>query len=398
MRSGPARRSGAFLLLALAALPAGAPAASPPPAGAAALCDAATALTPIGVDTASGRVLLSIPPLAAAGRGDRAGRGWIAELAVDAAEVRVYPEAGGGRFGGSVGPGPVLAAHPCGGSCLQPVRWQAGAWEPLGEPLQVPTVNTATGTYDLAGSPWIVVHGKGDRAGQVKAWGFRLEGREWQAKGRTAVTAAGDLAAVPAPQRKDAVLSGTGLFAAAGSPEVWVRGLPDLPPARQGQVIALGNGSAGGAGGAAYLSADGVVYLSADGGKSWRRSTWTPWGSGTAGLWRQGSDYWVDLPVGDRRGPLQLAWFDRRTPGSESIFLTRLGPQGAWTTLVQAKSEVATKSEKLPVSHVFAPREGTWLLLSGCVATAKGSDLVVRTYEKGTLSPPRLVPLRVAGR
>jgi hypothetical protein len=383
--SGPVRAAvllGLAALLALAAISAIMATTPVLLAAAAPLCDGTTALTPIGVDTASGRVLLSIPPLG--GRG----KGWTAELAADATEARAYPEAGGGRFGGSVGPGPVLAAQPCGGSCLQPVRWKDGAWEPLGEPLQVPAVNTATGTYDLAGSPWIVVQGKGDRAGQVKAWGFRLEGREWQLKGATPVTAAGDLAAVPAPQRKDGVLSGTGLFAASGPPQVWLKGLPALPPARQGQVVALGGGSA------AYLSADGVVYLSPDDGKSWRRSTWTPWGGGTAGLWRQGTDYWVDLPVGDRRGPLQLAWFDRRTPGSEIVYLTRLGPGGAWTTLTQAKSEVATRSEKLPVSHIFAPREGTWLLLSGCVATAGGSDLVVRTYEKGTLSPPRLVPLR----
>jgi hypothetical protein len=281
---------------------------------------------------------------------------------------------------------------PCGGSCLQPLRWSGGIWEPLGEPLQVPAVNTASGTYDLNGDPWFVVHGKGDAPGQVRAWAFHLQGREWRLAGSMPLTAAGDLAAVPAPQRKDGVLSGTGLFSASGPPESWVQGLPGLPPQRQGQVIALGGGAA------AYLSADGVVYLSADSGKTWKRSTWTPWGAGTAGMWRQGSDYWVDLPVGDRRGPLQLAWFDRRTPGQETLYLTRLGTGGTWTTLTQAKSEISTKNDKLQVSHVFAPREGVWLLLSGCVATAGESDLVVRVYDKGTLSAPRLVPLREAKR
>jgi hypothetical protein len=380
----PPRHPAGLALLALSALLASATAGAP--LAATALCDAGTALTPIGVDTGSGRVLLAVPPLG------KAARGWIAEISPGAGEAVAHPDEAGGRFGGSVGPGPVLAAKPCGGSCLQPVRWDDGAWEPLGEPLQVPAVTTATGTYDLGGTPWIVVHGAGDDAGQVRAWAFRLEGREWQRKGGLPVTAAGDLAAVPAPQRKDGVISGTGLFTASGRPANWVQGLPGLPPDRQGQVIALGGG------GAAYLSADGVVYLSPDAGKSWKRSTWTPWGASTAGMWRQGSDYWVDLPVGDRRGPLQLAWFDRRTPGQETIYLTRLGRNGAWVTLTQTKSEVTTKNDRLAVSHVLSPREGVWLLLSGCVATGDRSSLVVRTYENGALSGPRLVPLRETAR
>jgi hypothetical protein len=198
----------------------------------------------------------------------------------------------------------------------------------------------------------------------------------------------GDLQAVPSPQRRDGVLSGTGLFVPSGSPEVWVQGLPDLAPARRGAVMAL-SGSA-----AAYLSADGAVYLSSNSGKSWRRSTWTPWGTGTTGMWRQGKDYWIDLPLGDRRGPLELAWFDRRTPEQESIFLTRLNPAGDWTVLTQSKSEIRTKNDdRLEVSHVLSPRAGTLVLLSGCAATSGGSGLVIRTYDKGALSEARFVPI-----
>jgi hypothetical protein len=206
------------------------------------------------------------------------------------------------------------------------------------------------------------------------------------------VTAVGDLQAVPSPRHKDGVLSGTGLFLASGPPEVWVQGLPDLPPARRGAVVSLTAASA------AYLSADGAIYLSSDSGKSWRRSTWTPWGStGTTGIWRQGKDYWIDLPSGDRRGPLELAWFDRRTPDQESLFLTRLNPTGEWSVLAHSKSEIRTKNDdRLEVSHVLSPRSGTLVLLSGCAATAGGSGLVVRIFDKGALSEARFVPIRPA--
>ncbi|MEA2692740.1 MAG: hypothetical protein QOJ16_2127 [Acidobacteriota bacterium] len=382
--------------LLLAALPS--PAAPPPeavqaiPAPAASasrtICDATSALTPIGTDTESGRILLAVPPLAGGSQG------WVVELSAagtNGATASAYPDPADGRFGGSVGPGPVVATRPCGTGCLQPIRFKAGAWEPLGEPIAAPAVITAAATYDQTGTPWLVVHGKGKEEGVVRAWAYRLEERDWKSKGNLMVTGVGDLQAVPSPQRKDGVLSGTGLFVPSGSPEVWVQGLPDLPPARRGAVMAL-SGSA-----AAYLSADGAVYLSSNSGKSWRRSTWTPWGTGTTGMWRQGKDYWIDLPIGDRRGPLELAWFDRRTPEQESIFLTRLNPAGDWTVLTQSKSEIRTKNDdRLEVSHVLSPRAGSLVLLSGCAATAGGSGLVIRTYDKGALSEARFVPIAPA--
>jgi hypothetical protein len=369
----------------------GAPAAAAPAASPAsvpgAICDANSALTPVGTDTESGRVLFSIPPLAGSSQG------WLVELTANGTTATAYPDARDGRFGGSMGPGPVLALRPCGESCLQPVRFQGGTWEPLGEPLVAPAVITAAATYDLTGNPWLVVHGKGPETGVVRAWAYRLEEREWRSKGSLMVTAVGDLQAAPSAQRKDGILSGTGLFTASGSPEVWVQGLPELPPARRGAVIALPGSQA------AYLSADGAIYLSDNSGKSWRRSTWTPWGAGTTGIWRQGSDYWIDLPVGDRRGPLELAWFDRRVSSQEGIFLTRLTPGGQWTILAQTKSEIRTKNdERLAVSHVLAPKAGSLLLLSGCAATASGSGLVIRTIDQNTLSEARFVPITPAAR
>ncbi len=375
-----------FVMLAgLAGLGAGAR----PAAASGLLCDSGTALTPIGVDTAAGRVLLAVPPLA----GDPGGaagkeKGWIAELTASAAEIPVHRDQGA-HFGGSVGPGPVIALTSCGDTCLQPVRWEEGGFRRLGEPVLVPAAVTGGATYDLEGRPWLVVHGKAAQAGEVKAWAYRLDGREWKRAGGLTVAAVGDLPAVPAPQRLDGVVSGTGLFSSSGPATVWAGGLPGLPPARQGQVIALGGGSA------AYLSADGAIYLSADAGKRWRRSVWTPWGSDTTGIWRQGKDFWVDLPVGDRRGPLQLAWFDRRQPNEEKIVLTRLSPAGDWATLAEAASDVRSKNgEHLPVNLVLTPTAETWILLSGCAGTAGGSGLVLRAYDKGALGDPRFVPFR----
>jgi len=368
------RLHAAILVLALAA----APAVAVPP-----ICDGSTSLTLIGMDTAAGRTLFSIPPI---GEGQSA---WIVEVDSAGREARVYPDDAKGRFGGSVGPGPVMAASPCGPSCLQPVRWKDGTWEPLGDSVTAPSAVTFAATYDRTGAPWVVLHAHGAAEGQFRAWAYHLENREWQSRGSAEVTAVGEPQALPAPQRKDGILTGTGLFSASGPPEAWVTGLPSLPANRRGQLVALTGTSA------AYVSGDGVVYLSDDSGKKWRRSTWTPWGAKDAvGIWRQGSDYWVDLPFGDHQAALRLAWFDRRRPSDEVLVLTRLGTKGDWIRLADAPAEVKSKNdEHLPVTQVLVQGD-TWLLLSGCAATAEGSGLVLRAFDGKAVSAVKLLPLR----
>jgi len=372
------------LLLAALALLVSLPTAAAPLA----ICDGSTAVTLLGMDTASGRMLFSIPSTG------EDGRGWLVELDPEGREARAWPNPPKGLFGGSVGPGPVLAVTSCGTSCLQPMRWTGGAsdsgWEPLGDPLTSPTAATVTPTYDNTGAPWVILHGASRQDGQIQAWAFRMEGREWKNVGGQMVTAVGQPSALPAPQRKDGVLTGTALFSSSGRPEVWVTGVPSLPAERRGQIIALTGTSA------AYVSADGVVYLSDDSGKGWRRSTWTPWGTqSTAGMWRQGTDYWVDLPVGDHRGALRLVWFDRRRPTEETVVLTRLAPSGDWIRLSETRSEVRSKSgEQLPVTQVLVPKGEIWLLLSGCAATAQGSGFVLRSFDGTALSASRFVPFR----
>jgi hypothetical protein len=347
------------------------------------ICDGSTALTLVGMDTATGRTLFSVT----ANDGKAS---WLVELDGDGRTARAWPDDPKGRFSGSVGPGPVIAAVPCGPSCIQPVRWQDGVWEPVGESLAAPKASTIAPTYDLSGTPWFLLYGIGTAPGEQKAWAFRLEGREWSSRGSMTVAAVGQPAALPAPQRKDGVLSGTGLFSASGPPQAWVSGLPGIKVERRGQLIALTGTSV------SYVSGDGVVYLSDDSGKSWRRSTWTPWGStGTTGIWRQGSDYWVDFPFGDHRGSLRLVWFDRRRPAEEVLLLTRLTQSGDWARLVEVPGEVKTKSgEHLPVTQVLVPKGDVWILLSGCAATAQGSGLVLRTFDGKSLSEAKFVPLQ----
>lgn len=379
MKASSLSRAAVVLALSLGALPA---AAAPP------ICDSSTELTLIGMDTASGRTLFSI---AAARDGQP---GWLVELDGDGREARVWPDEPKGRYGGSIGPGPVLAAAPCGPSCLQPVRWNAGTWEPVGEPLAAPAASTVSSTYDQTGAPWFLLHGAMSKAGQKQAWAFRLEGRQWIDRGSILVAAVGQPAALPAPQRKDGILSGTGLFSASGPPQTWVSGLPGVTAERRGQLIAL-TGTA-----AAYVSGDGVAYISGDSGKGWRRSTWTPWGAkDMVGIWRQGKDYWVDSPSGDHRGTLRLVWFDHRVAAEEKVVLTRLTQSGDWVRLIEVNGEVKTKSgEHLPISQILVPKGDNWLLLTGCAATAEGSGLVLRVFDGKNVSDARFVAIKTAAK
>jgi hypothetical protein len=353
-------------------------------AAAPALCDSTTAVTLIGIDTTTGRMLFSVAPL---GPHDKP---WIAELAADGSSARAVAAPPPGLFSGSVGPGPVLAAVPCGRDCLQPMRWEGKTWNPLGDQVTVPSAANLSMTYDATGSAWLLLQGPAAPNGLVKTWAWSLEGKEWTSHGSLDVTAVGQPPVLPAAARRAGVISGSGLFSASGPPETWVAGLPDVPAERRGAVIALSDTSA------AYLSADGVVYLSGDAGRKWRRSVWTPWGSTEAvGSWRQGTDYWVDQPAGDPRGTLRLVWFDRRNPSEERILLTEMTSTG-WVRLADSASEVRSKNgEALPVTQVLAPRGGTWILLSGCAATAEGSGLVLRVYDGKEISPPRFVPFTV---
>ena len=54
--------------------------------------------------------------------------------------------------------------------------------------------------------------------------------------------------------------------------------------------------------------------------------------------------------------------------------------------------------EKLGISQILVPKGESWILLTGCAATAQGSGLVLRVFDGKTMSEPRFVPLQMAGK
>ena len=370
----------------------------PPPAATAAefACSQDTVLTLVGIDTTAGTVLL-----AAAGDGP-AKAGWLVELKGDGSAATSYPAPDGPpAFGGSVGPGGLFAVQSCGSACLQAVRWSAGAWEPLAEPLRAPVAANVYPTYDAAGRLWLILQGARSDAEAAhpgaEAWAFRLEGREWASAGHLAVTASGATGALPAPGSGGTgtgarVVSGSGRFTAGAPAETWLRGLPKVPPGDDGEVVAL-------AGAVAYLDAAGAVYLSRDDGATWVVSRWAPWGVTRSQLWQLGRDYTVDLPAGDRGRALSLAWFDRRDRDHERLVLTEWTPGEDWRVLAELAAEVVTlDGQHLPFDLLITPRPQSWLLLAGCVYTRSGPGLALQTYDPtGGLSSPRFVELRPGG-
>ncbi|HZI63715.1 MAG TPA: hypothetical protein VFE44_02990, partial [Thermoanaerobaculia bacterium] len=260
------KRSTSSAILAAWLLAAAHGAAQPdPPAAEQGPCAAGAPLTLIGFDTATGGALFALA-------GGEQG-GWLIELEAGASRALAYPQPAGAPVGGgSFGPGPVFTVAPCGRDCLQPQVWRSGAWQPLGEALPAPATVNVHATYDRGGAPWLVLHRTAGAGLEARA--LRLEGGEWIAKGRQRATDAGHPGAVPVPDLPDAVVSGTALFQAGAAPGYWLEGLPALPPERRGEVTPLGGAAA------AYVAADGLVYLTADRGASWRRSAWTPWGTG----------------------------------------------------------------------------------------------------------------------
>jgi hypothetical protein len=350
-------------------------------------CGRSTVLTLFGVDTLNRHLLL------------RSADGWLVEmrpLAGDAgggdwSETAAYfPEPVEPRaYGGSLGGGPIVAVTRCGDGCLQAVTWGAGVWEPLGEPLRGAPSAVAHSTYDGSGTPWLVLQrplaaGEGPKDG-VRAHAYRLVDGRWKSAGSAVVRSSGAAAAVAAPGRRDAVLSGTHRFAVGEEPQSWLATLPSLPASEIGVLVPVD-------GGAAYLTAEGRLLLSRDGG-SWVRTRWVPWGQHPSRLWAPGRDYRLDLPTGDRRGPLHAVWIDQR-PDQARLYLTTWRPGGEWTTLVGLHPEISTlNGERLDYSEIVVAGPDTWVMLTGCVNTANGPGMVLRTLGPGGLTRPRFLPL-----
>jgi hypothetical protein len=378
----PARRSllAACSLAVLAA----------PLAAATLRCDSATALTLLGVDTRAQRALFAVPARGGAS-------GWLIEADFGAGAATAWPEAvSAGRFGGSTGPGPVLAGSRCGERCLQVIAFREGSWRPVGEPLLASATASVQGAWDRSGAAWLVLQSLGPRSsrregeGLVSATAYRLESGDWRSKGALAVHGIGSPAVYAAPPGEEGVVCGDGQFTPGGKPRRWL----DAPPrdAGSGELLWLGGGTA------VHLGGDGVLRSTRDGGARWEPLRWQPFSAGEGDLaWRPGREYWIELPEGERQPPLVAVWNDRRVSSRPRLHLAQQLEDASWRALVvEVPQGLLTEGgERLPFNHIL--RFGDRLaLVTGCVSRAEGPALALRPLEGGKLLEPRLIPVRVA--
>jgi len=345
-------------------------------------CDSTTPLTIVGVDTRAERLLLA-PPV----KGDAPG--WLFELDLRNASASAWPEPDPtARFAGSSGPGPILAARRCGEQCLQIVRFEGGAWQPLGEPLLASAGDTVNATWDADGNAWVVLHGARGPQG-IAAQAYRLAGRDWKSAGSLPVSAVGNPGALAAPAGESGVVSGNGQFAVDARPRHWWATTSTASLAH-GELLWLGGPHA------ALLTADAQLEVTDD-GHTWQPVRWLPWTSGEGDLsWKPGRDYWVELPEGDREPPLVAVWTDARVAGKPRSFIAHREADGTWKNDVALPPGILTSGgERLPFNQMVRFPGERWVLLTGCVARESGAALALRRIENGTLRDPELVPIQV---
>lgn len=362
------------------------------------LCDPSTPFTVVGLDSQSGRLLLSIPNPQPAVFGEAAGL--FVEL-MPGRDVATFVAADDrGRTGGSFGPGPIVSGVPCGADCLQVERWAdsgKGTWEPVGEQLPLGATMSFAATYDRGGALWILLQQLGGQLGPAGAanepigWAYRWFNREWHEAGRVATFAMAAPPLQPAPDLANAVVAGGALFSPAAPPAYWIKSLPAAPEPRRGQLIALAGGAAG------YFGVDGNLYQTPDAGGSWAQLVWTPWRTGPVQVWQRGVDYSTDL-AGGIRDAFTVVWFDQRDAADPRVWVSAWQPGAASPeVLFNAPGAISTDTgETLPVVEVIERRPREWVLLSGCVSTPGGAGVALRTVIEGAVSPPTLLLLRPA--
>jgi len=359
------------------------------------VCDPDTVMTFVGLDTRSGRALFHLF--------DPAGDRPPALLDVPSEGGLAYFHRPGRRvFGGSVGPGPVLAFERCGEGCLEVFRWRDWAWTPLGAPLEVPPATTVHATWDRSGAPWVALLGETATRGRQRAWAFRWESAEegegegegagdgrWRRHGPLSVDAVGEPAAVPDPQREDAILVGSGRFVPVGFARSWLSALPQVPREQMAEVFPLRPGP-GNQVRAVVLTDDGDAFFTADGGATWERAGWPPPRA-------EGPELLHDRPTGDRTGPLGVVWVDAKAPRPRLV-LTEIpedaatGAANGWREVTRIPLEVKTDTgATLAFEHYLRPDGRSWWLLTPCFDTPETSGLVVRGPDD--LDPPRFVSI-----
>ncbi len=323
------------------------------------LCDEGTLLTLIGVDTRAGAVLLGMASRQAEVPG------WLLDLRPGAERVPFHPDRQReGRFGGSVGPGPVFSFRSCGTECVQAEAWQDGSWRDLGAPLRAPGPATLHATWDGDGAAWVLLRRLGASPSEVDLQAFRLHAGIWQSRGRGAARVVGSPGVRPDPDHPDAVIAGTLRFSASGPPEPSVLTLPTVPNGGRATLLPLVGGAV------ALLTEESRLFVTADRGARWREQLWTPWGSRRAAQPGGGDDYWLDLPDG-YDADLPLLWMDERTHRDRAITLTTgIGSRGHILEGVPA-------AEPLELAARFA--DGAWLLVGGCRRDQRTAYLRLRS-------------------
>lgn len=342
------------------------------------VCDETTELDLVGVDTTAHSALLALPS-----RQDGV-PAWLLEIGPDGATLYPDPHPAG-RFGGSTGPGAVLAFERCGGACVQAVAWSAGRWQPAGPPLDTGGGTTLHAARDGSGRAWIAQHFPGASEHTRRVVAVRLEEGRWREAGSLEVSGAGSPAVAPDPAHAQSLISGSGRFTPGRPPETWVR-TPPLPPGEVGSLVPLGGERA------AYLTADSRLLLTRNGGRQWFEQRWTPW-SATAGVtrWDRGRDYWLDLPTGAVAGGLFVLWYDDRPGEQPALWLTAgEGPSG----LAAAAVPRAPRPGAEAIEQAIHWGQGEWMLLGGCRHDQRTAYVLVRRPHGSTAGAWERVPLR----
>jgi hypothetical protein len=171
-------------------------------------------------------------------------------------------------------------------------------------------------------------------------------------------------AAAPDPRRDDAVLIGTGRFAAGAPPAYWLPSIPQADGASGGHVVAF-------AGAAAYLTFDSRLYFTSDGGQTWYPERWAPWAP--------------------RQDALALLWYDERRDAAPAVYLARWSERTGW----QSPHQIPLAGRNAPsIDQALATADGKWLLLGPCRGSVLDA-LVVDPVSGALRRPP--IALRFAG-
>ncbi|MGH9382172.1 MAG: hypothetical protein ACRD2Z_16415 [Thermoanaerobaculia bacterium] len=345
------------------------------------VCDSRTVLTLIGADVEAGLLLLSMRSQQAAIPG------WMVELDTTVGRARLHiRDPAEGRAGGSVAPGPVLTALPCGTACRRLEAWRDGRWTAIGPPLSVSPRGTLETGYDGSGRPWTVVVETAGRRGRVRVAAARLETRIWRPQGRLTVDGLGFPAILPSPSDPEAILVGSGRFSPAAVPGPWLQAFP--ADGTGSQVLPIGGDAA------AWLDDDGSLLLTRDRGRTWRRSRRTR--KDPVGGWVH--ELRADLPLHPVQGRLPALWASRDAEEVDrpTLDLTAWSPDRGW-------QDVARLSDAYPsgVSPEFAPQQvlvrgdGHWFFVGACADTPTGAALELVTIEpngRAKTLRPRLDP------